>query len=102
MSHSITRIIYIYRCSVVWLLFSKGLEVEFCNDCWQCRLFGDFVTAEFVPTIMTVRLEKPIPLPWLVVSARYTKQHWDVSRNICVVSSSEQALGKSFHVAVIE
>lgn len=51
---------------------------------------------------MTVRLEKPIPLPSLGVSAKYTKQHWDVSRNICVVSSSEEALGKSFHVAVIE
>lgn len=47
-------------------------------------------------------LEKPIPLPSLVVSAKYTKQHWDMSRNICVVSSSEQALGKNFLVAVIE
>lgn len=92
---------YIYRCSVVWLLFSNGVQVEFCNDCWQCRLFGDFVTSEFVPTIMT-DLEKPIPLPSLVVSAKYTKQHWDMSRNICVVSSSEQALGKDFLVAVIE
>ena len=72
---NINYIIYIYRCSVVWLLFSKGVEVEFCNDCWQCRQFGDFVTSEFVPTIMTVRLEKPIPLPSLVVSAKYIKQH---------------------------
>jgi len=99
---NINYIMYIYRCSVVWLLFSKGVEVELFNDCWQCRLFGDFVTSEFVPTIMTVRLEKLIPLPSLVVSAKYTKQHWDMSRNICVVSSSEQALGKSFVAAVIE